>query len=147
VEDLHEFYERYIAAFNARDAAAFAACFHPPVTMLTPGAPRSGAAPSTVVDDPARMLARMPGHWSHSSIDSVTALEDVAPFPVAAGLPEPPRRRRGLVTVVSRWDEDGNRYEQIQALYLLAERDGRWGITFLTDLGFTRLPRDEPPPR
>lgn len=143
VEDLREFYERYIAAFNARDADAFAACFHPPVTILTPGGGgRAGAPPSSIIDDPGGMIARMPERWSYSSVDAVTALDDAAPFAVAAGLPEPRHRRRGLVSVVSRWDHQGVRYEQIHSLYLLAERDGRWGITFLTDLGFTRRPAD-----
>jgi hypothetical protein len=140
VEDLHEFYERYIAAFNAGDGDAFAACFHPPVTMLrvergvaTPGEPTV-----LVEDDPGRLPAQMPAHWARSSIDAVTVLDDVAAFAIAAGLPEPRRRRRGLVTAVSRWDHEGARYEQVQALYLLAERQGRLGITFIADLGFTR---------
>jgi hypothetical protein len=145
VEDLHEFYEGYIAAFNARDADAFAACFHPPVTMLSGrGALRPGESPCSVVDDPGGFPGQMPAHWSHTTIDAVTALDDVAPFTIAAGLPEPRRRRKGLVTSVSRWDQEGTCYEQVQALYLLSERDGRWGITVVADLGFTRRRSQEP---
>lgn len=140
MEDLHEFYERYIAAFNAGDAATFAACFHPPVTMLRPdrGTAPPGEPTVEVEVDPGRFPSQMPAHWARSTIDAVTVLDDVAPFAVLDGLAEPRRRRRGLITSVSRWDHDGHRYEQVQALYLLSERDGRWGITFLADLGFTR---------
>lgn len=140
VEDLHEFYERYIAAFNAGDAAAFAACFHPPVTMLRPdrGVAEPGGQTVVVEDDPGRFPSQMPAHWARSSIDAVTVLDDAAPLILRDGLPEPRHRRRALVTSVSRWDHGGNRYEQVQALYLLSEREGRWGITFLADLGFTR---------
>jgi hypothetical protein len=139
VGELHEFYERYIAAFNARDTVAYAACFHPPVTMMGPERPgHAGDRLFRVVEDPGAFALQMPAHWARSTIDSVTALDDAAPFTIAAGLPEPKARRLGIIGTASRWDHDGNRYEQVQALYLLARRDDRLGITFMADLGFTR---------
>jgi len=145
LQELVDFYGRYIAAFNAGDVAAFAACFHPPVTMMRPDRGEGGAEDRavTVVEDPGALALRMPGHWARSTIDAVHPLDDVLPFAAGPGLPEP-RRRLGLVADVSRWDHDGRVYEQVQALYLLSRRHGRLGIVFVADLGFTRR-RQEPP--
>jgi hypothetical protein len=145
VGELHEFYERYIAAFNAGDTAAYAACFHPPVTMMGPERPGQPTDRMVrIVEDPGAFALQMPAHWSHSSIDSVIALDDVAPFEILPGLPEPKARRLGIIGTASRWDRDGNCYEQVQALYLLSRRDGRLGITFIADLGFTRRKSQAP---
>jgi hypothetical protein len=140
VEELQDFYERYIAAFNARDAEAYAACFHAPVTMMRAdrGGDRPDDAPFTIVEDPGAFPARMPAHWSHSTVDSVSTLGDALPFAIADGLPEPRGRRLGVMAVASRWDHDGQRYEQVQALYLLSRREGKLGIKFIAELGFTR---------
>jgi hypothetical protein len=139
VQELLDFYERYIAAFNARDVAGYAACFHPPVTMMGPERPgRPDDRAFRVVEDPGAFALQMPEHWSHSTIDSVVPLGDAAPFTIAPGLPEPKGRRLGIIAGASRWDHDGNCYEQVQALYLLSRRDDRLGIKFMADLGFTR---------
>ncbi|MPY93977.1 MAG: hypothetical protein GEV08_13215 [Acidimicrobiia bacterium] len=147
MQELVDFYEGYIAAFNARDAVAFGACFHPPVTMMRP-ARHDGRADEqafTVVEDPGSFALQMPAHWSRSTIDSLVALGEAAPFAVSLGLPAPRARRLGIIADVSRWDHDGQLYEQVQALYLLAHRGGRLGIKFMADLGFTRRPREPRP--
>ncbi len=139
--EVHAFFEAYIDAFNALDEAAFARCFHPPVTLVP--APRDDEAGAgldlPLLGDPAAMLGRLPEHWSHSTIDSLAALDELALPPDPAGAARRRGPRQGLVATVTRWDGEGAPYQRIQALYLLSRHDGRLGIKVIAELATVTL--------
>lgn len=141
-DEARTFFEAYIAAFNARDAVAYAACFHPPVTSVPAPRPDGEGAdqPLPTLDDPGAMLARMPERWSHSTIDEVATLAELAAPPDPDGARRVRGPRHGIVTTVTRWDTEGRPYQQIQALYLLDRRDGRLGIKVIAELSTVTLP-------
>jgi hypothetical protein len=137
--ELGDFYRRYIAAFNACDHDAFAAFFHPPVTVLhaTGYDERRAGRALAVLDDLSTMASR-PVRWSHTTVDNVSELSDVGPslddvgrLGSAQGLAP---ARPGLITLVTRWDNDGDPYQRIRALYLLTREQGRLGIKVLAEL-------------
>lgn len=136
MSEIHDFYERYIEAFNTGDRDAFAACFHRPVTVVpaTRYDDRRAGRDLPIVTDPAALWAPLPDHWARSSIDSITTLTDVGAFAPRAGLTETQERRDGIVATVTRWDTDGEPYEHIQALYILTREGGVLGIKVLVEL-------------
>jgi hypothetical protein len=138
--EVTEFYERYIAAFNAGDRAAFGACFHPPVTIVhSPryDERRAGRA-LAVVDDAEALLAPLPPHWKRSEITELTTVGDAVPFAasegIAEGLVERDDRRVVIVATATRFDTDDRAYQRIQALYVLTREEGRLGIKVLAEL-------------
>ncbi len=139
MSELEEFYQRYIDAVNAHDSQAFAACYHPPVTLLAAPRPNErgvGLRPRAL-PDMAFALGTFPDHWARTSIDSVVELADAAPLVhtlsgAAAGAD--PRAREGIIATCTRWDTSGKPYERVQALYLLTRHDGELGIKVIAEL-------------
>lgn len=136
MDELVEFYERYMEAFNRGDRAAFAGFFHLPLTVVHAGRydeRRAGRALS-VVTDPTLLWAPLPDHWASSTVDSVVPLHELAGFEPRPELVERPGRRPALLVTVTRWRDDGRPYEQVQVLYLLTREGGRLGIKTLVEL-------------
>jgi len=140
VGELVDFYERYIEVFNRQAHEEFAAFFHLPVTVMhaTRYDGRRAGRPLVSVSDPTAWSGPLPGHWDHSTIDSLVPLEDVAGFvPHAELVPDGPHRE-GLLATVSRWHRDGEPYEQMHVLYLLTREGGRLGIKVVVELSSAR---------
>jgi hypothetical protein len=134
LDDLREFYERYIEAFNARDADAFTACFHLPVTIWPlVSRRRDGDTTPRTVTTADELWPRLPDTWTRSTIDEVRVVADDAAFTSRAGLAERTDRRPALQVTVTRWAGD-EPYEQVHVLYLLAHRQDRLGITAMIPL-------------
>src|SRR5436190_23840207 len=86
-DELGDFYERYIDAFNRRDEARFYGFFHLPVTILrlpAHGADPTGAAPH-LVTDAAKLWPVLPSTWTRSTIDDVRVVADERAFAPRAG--------------------------------------------------------------
>ncbi len=139
MSELEEFYQRYIDAVNAHDGEAFAACYHPPVTLLAAPRPNErgiGLRPRAL-PDMAFVLGAFPDHWARSSIDSVVELADAAPL-VHTLSDEPAGDdlgpRQGIIATCTRWDTSGKPYERVQALYLCTRQDGELGIKVIAEL-------------
>ena len=142
MDELVEFYGRYITAFNAGDRAAFAEFFHLPLTVLHAARydeRRAGRA-LAVITDPSRLWAPLPGHWERTTIDEVLPVAAAAPFSARHGLTERGTRRPGLFATVTRWSADGAPYEQIHVLYLLTGEDCQLGIKVMVELGVADRP-------
>ena len=136
-DELRDFYERYIAAFNARDAGAFGDFFHLPVTIFPlPAADGDRAGrPPALITDMAQLWPSLPSHWTRSTIDDVRILADA--FTPRDGLSEGRPRRPALQVTVTRWAGDVP-YEQIHVLYLLGRQEGRLGIKAMMPLAMAR---------
>ena len=136
MDEIVDFYERYIAAFNAGDREGFAAFFHLPVTVLH--APRyddrRAGRPLALVTDPSALWAPLPDYWARSTIDSIVRLGDASPFVAHAGLTEGDGHRQGIIATVTRWHRDGTPYQHIQAMYVLTREADRLGIKVLVEL-------------
>lgn len=133
-DGLRAFYERYIAAFNAHDEAAFFDCFNLPVGALRlPSAAGDPAAtaPRTITD-PAALWPTLPPTWTRSTIDDVRIVADEA-FAPRAGFVERTPRRAALEVTVTRWAGE-TPYEQVHVLYLLTNEDGHLGIKTMIPL-------------
>lgn len=144
MSELSEFYEGYIAAFNACDHGTFTRYFHPPVTVLhaTRYDDRRAGRGLAVLEDLSSMESRPP-QWSHTTVDAVTELADAGPTIAAvtpAGLPDRPEARPGIISVVTRWNHDDQAYQRIHSMYLLTREDGHLGIKVLVELDVANLP-------
>jgi hypothetical protein len=140
-DELRDLYERYIAAFNARDEAAFAGFFHLPVTVLrlpVDAVDPTGAAP-TVVTEMAHLWPVLPPTWTRSTIDDVRVVADAAAFTPRPGFADRTPRRAVLQVTVTRWAGD-EPYEQVHVLYVLTREDGRLGIKAMVPLAVARPP-------
>ena len=135
-DELVDFYERYIAAFNDRDRATFASFFHLPVTVVPPGRydERRAGRPLPQITDAESLWAPLPGHWARSTIDAVVPLPAAAPFRAHAGLVERDAFRPGLLATVTRRRADDSPYEHLHVLYLLTREGGRLGIKVMVEL-------------
>jgi hypothetical protein len=135
LDELRDFYERYIAAFNARDSAAFTAFFHLPVTIVP--LPATGAAhsarPPIVVTDSAQLWPTLPPMWTRSTIDEIHVVADATDFTPRATFGDRGDRRPAIQATVTRWAGD-EPYEQLHVLYLLSREDGRLGISAMVPL-------------
>lgn len=141
MDELVDFYERYIAAFNALDAEAFAGFFHLPVMYLGTARPdeRGRGLSLGVITEPQAMLSRLPAHWARSTIESISALDDLGvplDFADAVKVHGP---RHGLVANVTRWNKDGEPYQRIRALYLLTRDNGQLGLKVIAELAVVNL--------
>lgn len=138
-DELHDLYSRYIAAFNARDEAAFAGFFHLPVSVLRlptgDGDPR-GASP-VLVTDVADLWPVLPPTWTRSTIDEVRVVADDTAFRPRPGFVEASARRAALQVTVTRWAGDAP-YEQVHVIYVLTREDGRLGIKAMLPLAVAR---------
>ena len=140
VDELRDFYERYIAAFNARDADAFAGFFHLPVTIFPLASDDKHAGrPPTIVTDMAHLWPTLPAKWTQSTIDDVRVVADATAFDPRDGLTERRERRPALQATVTRWAGD-EPYEQVHVLYLLAREQGRLGIKAMVPLAVADRP-------
>jgi hypothetical protein len=140
VDELRDFYERYIAAFNARDADAFAGFFHLPVTIFPLASDDKHAGrPPMVVTDIAHLWPTLPAKWTQSTIDDVCVVADAKAFDPRDGLTERRERRPALQVTVTRWAGD-EPYEQVHVLYLLAREQGRLGIKAMVPLALADRP-------
>jgi hypothetical protein len=141
LDELREFYERYIAAFNARDAAAFAGFFHLPVTIfpLPSDDERRAGTPPVVVTEMARLWPSMPTTWTRSTVDDIRILADATAFTPRDEFTERRDRRPALQVTVTRWAGDVP-YEQVHVLYLLTRDDGRLGIKAMVPLAIAEGP-------
>ncbi|MCY4601682.1 MAG: hypothetical protein OXF27_17390 [Acidobacteria bacterium] len=109
-------HDRYLAAWNAQDADAFAATLHYPHARQAPGAPGStswqGAEEYAAGMDFGPLIAR---GWVHSYWDARSVVQvDSGKVHVAA------RARRV--------DAAGQTIQTVQTLYVITEHDGRWGV-------------------
>ena len=142
MDELADFYERYIAAFNTGDQAAFAGFFNFPITVVH--APRHddrrAGRPLAVVGDIDALWAPLPEHWVRSTIDSVVPLADAAPFAARDGLAQTDDFRPGILATVTRWHTDGQPYEHLHVLYLLSREAGHLGIKTIIELASARRP-------
>jgi hypothetical protein len=135
VDELHDFYDRYLAAFNARDDTAFAAFFHLPVTIfpLPSAGEHHGVKAPVIVAEMGQLRARLPAKWTKSALDHLHVLGDAGDYTPRDGLAEPQPRRLAITATVTRWAGD-QPYEQVHVLYLLGRKDGRLGITAMAPL-------------
>ena len=140
-DELRDFYERYIAAFNARDTAAFAGFFHLPVTILPLSADdeRQAGRPPVMATEMAQLWPSLPGTWTKSTIDEVRIVADGDAFRPRDGLAEERDRRPVLQVTVTRWAGD-EPYEQVHVLYLLTHEGGRLGIKAMVPLAMAQSP-------
>ena len=109
-------HDRYLAAWNAQDADAFAATLHYPHARQAPGAPGStswqGAEEYAAGMDFGPLIAR---GWVHSYWDARSVVQaDSGKVHVAA------RARRV--------DAAEQTIQTVQTLYVITEHDGRWGV-------------------
>jgi hypothetical protein len=142
MDELRDFYERYIAAFNARDASAFAGFFHLPVTIfsLPSNDGRQVGRPPRVVADIERLWPVLPATWTRSTIDDIRVVADDTSFTPREGFVESGERRPALQVTVTRWAGD-EPYEQVYVLYLLTRENGHLGIKAMVPLAVAdRLP-------
>jgi hypothetical protein len=140
VDELRDFYERYIAAFNARDADAFAGFFHLPVTIFPLASDDKHAGrPPTLVTDMAQLWPTLPATWTRSTIDDVRVVADATAFDPRDGFTERRERRPALQVTVTRWAGD-EPYEQVHVLYLLTQEQGRLGIKAMVPLAVADRP-------
>jgi hypothetical protein len=70
----------------------------------------------------------------------MTPLGDLAGFAPLDGLIERDERRLGIVATATRWNKDGQPYQQINALYVLTREGGQLGIKVLVELAVADLP-------
>jgi hypothetical protein len=140
------FYDRYIEVFNAGDRPAFAAHFHPPVTVLHSPRydDRRAGRPLPIVSEAGDLWAPLPERWARTTIDSVTTLAGAVPFTPRDGLTSGTPHRDGILSTVTRWDHDGQPYQQLQTLYLLTREQGRLGIKALVELAVADLRIKDP---
>jgi hypothetical protein len=137
--ELRDLYERYIAAFNGRDTAAFNEFFHLPVTIFPLPADDDTRAgkPPVVVTEIEKLSPTMPSKWTRSTIDDIRVIADDASFTPRDELAEGRPRRPALEVTVTRWAGDAP-YEQIHVLYLLAREHGRLGIKAMVPLAIAQ---------
>jgi hypothetical protein len=133
-DELRDFYERYIASFNARDTA-FTDFFHLPVTIfpLPVDGDRRTGRPPVLVTEAAQLWPTLPAKWTRSTIDEIRVVADATAFDPRDGLTEQRVRRPALQVTVTRWAGD-EPYEQVHVLYLLARENGRLGIKAMVPL-------------
>jgi hypothetical protein len=145
MDELRDFYESYIAAFNARDEAAFARFFHLPVTVyaLPSDDDRRAGKPPVVVTEMERLWPTLPAAWTRSTIDEIRIVADESAFTPRAGFTERRDRRPALQVTVTRWAGD-EPYEQVHVMYLLTKESGRLGIKAMVPLA---MADGEPPGR
>ena len=109
-------HDRYLAAWNAQDADAFAATLHYPHARQAPGAPGSrswqGAEEYAAGMDFGPLIAR---GWVHSYWDARTVVQ------AGSGKVHVAARAR-------RVDAAGRTIQTLQTLYAITEHDGRWGV-------------------
>ena len=144
-DELRDFYERYIAAFNARDTAAFADFFHLPVTILPLSADdeRQSGRPPVMATEMAQLWPTLPGTWTKSTIDDVRVVADGDAFRPRDGLAESRDRRPVLQVTVTRW-AGAEPYEQVHVLYLLTHEHGRLGIKAMVPLAMAQVAETGP---
>ncbi len=136
MDDLREFYERYITAFNGGDRDGFTGFFHLPATLVHRATydQRRAGRNLVVLTDPGQLLVPLPGHWERTTIDAVLPLDEAAGFEARAELTQHHPDRPGLIATVTRWHVDGSPYEQLHVLYLLTRENGRLGIKAMVEL-------------
>jgi hypothetical protein len=144
-EELRSFYERYIDAFNQRDAVAFSGFFHLPVTIfpLPTDDDRRAGRPPRLVTEVEQLWPALPSHWTRSTIDDLRVLADDAAFTPRDGLAEGRDRRPALQVTVTRWAGD-EPYEQVHVLYLLTREQGQLGIKAMVPLAMALPSRSGP---
>jgi hypothetical protein len=135
LDELAEFYDRYLAAFNSRDEAAFAEFFHLPVAIfpLSPDDERQAGKGPVIVAEMAQLRATLPTKWTKSTLDHLRIVGDTSVYNPRDSLAEGHPRRLALEATVTRWAGD-DPYEQVHVLYLLARRGGRLGIMAMAPL-------------
>jgi uncharacterized protein (TIGR02246 family) len=146
MDEMRDFYERYIAAFNARDAAGFATFFHLPVTILSLPSDdeRRLGRPPAIVTEVEKLWPAMPETWTRSSIDAVRVLADDSAFTPRIGFSERSGRRPAIQATVTRWAGD-EPYEQVHVLYVLTRENGRLGIKAMVPLAVANADRRNQP--
>ena len=107
--------ERYLEAFNARDEEAVVATFHFPHLRVGSGSVSVSKTDAEYTDrfDFDAFANRL--GWEHSEWDTVEAIQVGA---------------RGVNLAISgtRYDADGKKIHSFDGIYLITEKDGRWGI-------------------
>lgn len=106
---------RYLEAFNARDEAAMVATFHFPHVRVGGGGVRVSRSAGDYMDgfDFDAFAERL--GWERSEWDTVEAIQVGA-------------RGVNLAITGTRYGPGGTRIHSFDAIYLITEQDGRWGI-------------------
>jgi len=113
--EVRAFYERYIAAWNAQDFPAVAACYAEPAMFLLPGTTVSLPDRTAMIAMLETLFARLTGEgFSHSEFDSLTVR------PCGEGIAIADARN------VRRLRGDGTAIEVIDAHYVLRKEGGDW---------------------
>ncbi len=107
--------ERYLEAFNARDEAAMVATFHFPHVRVGGGEVRVSESGAEYMDrfDFEALSERL--GWERSEWDTVEAIQVGA-------------RGVNLAITGTRYGPGGTKIHSFDAIYLITEQDGRWGI-------------------
>jgi hypothetical protein len=105
--------EEYIAAFTARDIERSRAVLNYPSVRLASGRVMTWERPEDY-DIPWDLLAEREG-WHHSTLDDVQVIQ--------AG-----SDKVHIAAAFSRHHEDGTRYVTHEALWVITNQDGHWGI-------------------
>ncbi len=108
--------ERYLEAFNARDEEAVVATFHFPHLRVGSGSVSVSKTDAEYTDrfDFDAFANRL--GWEHSEWDTVEAIQVGA-------------RGVNLAIRGTRYRPDGKKIHSFDGIYLITEKDGRWGIT------------------
>ncbi len=142
MNELLDFYDRYMAAFNARDAVSFAGFFHLPVTVfsLPTADQRTALRPPKIVTTAAELWPTLPASWTRSTVDEIRVVGDTSAYTPRDTLSERTARRPALEVTVTRW-ADEEPYQQMHVLYLLASEAGRLGIIAMVSLAMAVEPK------
>ena len=107
--------KRYLEAFNARDEEAMVATFHFPHVRVGGGAARVSKSAGDYMDafDFDAFAERL--GWERSEWDTVEAIQVGA-------------RGVNLAITGTRYGPGATRIHSFDAIYLITEQDGRWGI-------------------
>lgn len=117
---------QFLATFNARDAQAWSRTLHFPHLRLTAGQIQQWETADAYIADNDLEAFRQTG-WSHTVwdwIEPVQAAADKVHFALQ----------------FTRYDLQGNKESTHQALYVLTQQDGRWGVQLRSSYAGIKIP-------
>ena len=116
--DIEALFDRYLAAWNARDFQAMAACFSEPTVYFFPDGPRPIADREALIASMKTVFDRLEAEdFSHTEIASVTATQCNDTLAIV-DLKDVIRLRR-----------DGTAIDHLDALYVCTLIDGHWQLS------------------
>ena len=105
--------DRFMAAFNSKDAAAWGATMHFPHVRIASGRVAVLNSPSELEASFARLGSE---DWDHSAWAKRTVVQCEA-------------TKAHMLTTFVRYRKDGSVISQFDSLYIVELKNGRWGIT------------------